>query len=61
MQTLITVAVVFSLLAAGVAYITMQNTNNIQASVDAIAKETHAMCLKEGACTEPAATPAAGK
>jgi hypothetical protein len=60
-QQLLMICAVLSLLAAGVAYIAMQNTNNIQASVDAQAKEIHLICLKTGACTAPAPAPTGGK
>ena len=55
-QMLLTIACVFSLLAAGVAYMTFQNTNNIQASVDAQGKLISQMCIKDGVCPAPATT-----
>lgn len=60
MQTFLMITCVLSLLAAGVAYMAMQNTNNIQASVDGQAKEIHQICLKTGACVAPPATPQGG-
>ncbi len=60
MQTLLTIACVLSLLAAGVAYIAMQNTNNLQSSVDASGEKINKMCIKEGLCAAPAPAPAPG-
>jgi hypothetical protein len=58
MQTLLTITTVLSLLAAGVAYMAFQNTNNIQATVDNNYKEIHMICLKTGACVAPPPAPA---
>lgn len=58
MQTLLMITCVLALLAAGVAYLAFQNTNNIQATVDATYKEVHLICLKVGSCEPPAPTPA---
>jgi hypothetical protein len=57
MQTLLMITCVLALLAAGVAYLAFQNTNNIQATVDATYKEVHLICLKTGACEPPAPAP----
>lgn len=55
-QQLLIICAALSLIAAGVAYIAMNNTNNLQASVDSMAREQHQICLKVGACV--AETPA---
>lgn len=61
MQTLLMITCVLALLAAGVAYLAFQNTNNIQATADSTYKEVHLICLKTGACEPPAPTPTGGK
>ena len=61
MTTLLTIACVLSLLAAGVAYITMQNTANIQAAVDSQNAKIEKMCIKEGLCPAPTPAPTGGK
>ena len=57
MQTLLMITCVLAMLAAGVAYLAFQNTNNIQATVDGNYKEIHMICLKTGACEPPAPAP----
>jgi hypothetical protein len=57
MQTILTITCVLALLAAGVAYLAFQNTNNLQATADYTYKEVHQICLKTNACEAPAPAP----
>lgn len=53
-QQILILCAVLCLIAAGVSYVCLQNTNNIQATVSAIAAEQHLICIKTGACEAPA-------
>jgi hypothetical protein len=54
-QQLLIIIAVMALLAAGIGYITMQNTNNMQAGLDGANAKIQLICVKTGACEAPPA------